>query len=75
MKTNAVRLLEEGSMYEQLDLPWPNGHDRRITEYLASKPKGKHGAHSYSFADVGLDEENVRATFAHYVAHYGITEE
>jgi hypothetical protein len=62
-------------VYEQLDLPWPNGHDRRITEYLANKPKGKHGAHSYSFADVGLDEESVRATFAHYVAHYGITEE
>ena len=44
-------------------------------DYLAAKPKGKHGAHNYTFADVGLDEATVRATFARYVAHYGITEE
>ena len=53
--------------YEQLELDWPDGHDRRITDYLASKPKGKHGTHAYSLADVGLDDESVRATFAHYV--------
>ena len=44
-------------------------------EYLAEKPKGKHGAHAYTFADVGLDEAHVRATFAGYVADYGITQE
>ena len=53
----------------------PSGHDRVVTDYLAAKPKGKHGAHAYTFADVGLDEDHVRATFAGYVAHYGITEE
>jgi hypothetical protein len=63
------------STYEQLQLAWPAGHDRVITDYLANKPKGKHGAHSYTLADVGLDEASVRATFEHYVAHYGITEE
>ncbi len=62
-------------LYEQLELAWPAGHDRAVTDYLAAKPKGKHGAHSYTFADVGLDEDHVRATFAGYVAHYGITEE
>jgi len=46
-----------------------------ITEYLATKPKAKHGAHTYTFADVGLDEDHVRSSFAAYVAHYGITEE
>jgi hypothetical protein len=61
--------------YEQLQREWPAGHDRVITDYLANKPKGKHGAHSYTLADVGLDEESVRATFKHYVEHYGITEE
>jgi hypothetical protein len=61
--------------YEQLELDWPTKHDTRITEYLANKPKGKHGTHSYSLADVGLDDESVRATFKHYVAHYAITEE
>ena len=61
--------------YEQLQREWPAGHDRVITDYLANKPKGKHGAHSYSLADVGLDEESMRATFKHYVENYGITEE
>jgi hypothetical protein len=63
------------STYEQLAIDWPTGHDRTITEYLANKPKGKHGTHAYSLADVGLDDESVRATFKHYVSHYGIVEE
>ncbi len=61
--------------YEQLQLDWPAGHDQMITNYLANKPKDKHGTHSYSLADVGLDEGPVRATFKDYVAHYGIAEE
>ncbi|HEY5170264.1 MAG TPA: sulfotransferase [Acidimicrobiia bacterium] len=62
-------------VYEKLGYDWPKGHDRAITGYLDAKPKAKHGAHTYSFADLGLDEAHVRATFAPYVAHYGITEE
>jgi hypothetical protein len=62
-------------LYEQLGLDWPAGHDTRIRDYLAHKPKGKHGEHRYSYAEVGLDEDHVRATFAGYLAHYGITEE
>jgi hypothetical protein len=61
--------------YEQLELEWPAGHEHVVRDYLAAKPKGKHGAHSYTFADVGLDEAHVRDTFAAYVDHYGITEE
>ena len=56
-------------------LDWPAGHDARIRDYLAHKPKGKHGEHRYSYAEVGLDEDHVRATFAAYVDHYGITRE
>ena len=62
-------------LYEQLGFDWPDSHDGRIRDYLANKPKGKHGTHSYTFESVGLDEDHVRATFAPYVAHYGITEE
>ena len=61
--------------YEQLELEWPAHHDGVVGDYLAQKPKGKHGAHNYTFAEVGLDEASVRATFARYVAHYGIIEE
>ena len=62
-------------LYEQLELPWPPNHDSTVRDYLAAKPKGKHGEHHYTFADVGLDETSVRATFARYVDYYGITEE
>ncbi len=62
-------------VYEQLGYAWPNGHDRAITDYLAAKPKAKHGAHTYDYADLGLDAAHIRDTFAHYVSHYGITEE
>ena len=62
-------------VYDQLGYAWPKGHDRAIAGYLDAKPKAKHGVHTYSFADLGLDERHVRATFAPYVAHYGITEE
>ena len=62
-------------IYEQLELPWPNGHDTRVRDYLAAKPRGKHGAHQYTFADVGLDEASVRSSFTRYVEHYGIVEE
>jgi hypothetical protein len=73
LMTDPVAALRK--IYEQLDLPWPEGHGDVVRGYLAAKPKGKHGAHRYTFADVGLDEAHVRATFAGYVAHYGITEE
>jgi hypothetical protein len=62
-------------LYDELEMEWPADHDRVVRDYLAAKPKGKHGAHQYSFADVGLDEASVRATFARYVEHYGITGE
>ncbi len=62
-------------VYDQLGYGWPKGHDRAITGYLAAKPKAKHGAHTYDYADLGLDADHIRATFAGYVAHYRITEE
>ncbi|MBV8949669.1 MAG: sulfotransferase [Actinobacteria bacterium] len=63
------------AVYEALGLNWPDRHGDVITRYLRDKPKGKHGTHAYSLADVGLDDRSVRETFKHYVAHYGIREE
>jgi hypothetical protein len=62
-------------IYEQLALDWPTGHDDVVQRYLAEKPKGKFGAHSYTFADVALEEHQVRDAFTHYVEHYGIERE
>jgi hypothetical protein len=62
-------------IYERLQLEWPDDHDQVIKAYLVNKPKDKHGTHAYSLHDVGLEEESVRRSFAHYVSHYGISEE
>ena len=62
-------------LYEQLELAWPRDHDDAVRGYLAAKPKGKHGAHRYDFADVGLSEASVRSTFARYVDQYAIASE
>jgi hypothetical protein len=62
-------------LYEGVELEWPSGHEQVIKEYLAAKPKDKHGAHVYSLPDVGLDPESVRRSFERYVSHYGIAEE
>ncbi|MGH9026894.1 MAG: sulfotransferase family protein [Acidimicrobiia bacterium] len=62
-------------IYDQLQLDWPDGHDKTITAYLEAKPKTKHGEHLYTFEDNGLDEASVRTTFADYVKHYDISEE
>jgi hypothetical protein len=44
-------------------------------DHLASHPKGRHGAHTYTLDDFGLDEQVVRDRFAPYVERFGIEEE
>ncbi len=47
----------------------------RIRAYLAAKPRGRHGAHSYRFEDLGLDHAEMRAKFANYMSHFNVPEE
>jgi hypothetical protein len=46
-----------------------------MRDYLAARPKDKHGAHDYSFADLGLDPAVERARFTRYQQHFSIPEE
>jgi hypothetical protein len=46
-----------------------------MRDYLAARPKDKHGAHEYSFADLGLDPTVERERFARYQQHFSIPEE
>ena len=43
--------------------------------YLADKPQGKHGAHSYSFRDLDLDLATERARFRAYQERFDIPSE
>ncbi len=63
------------AVYEFLDLPFDEQDAARVTDYLANKPQAKHGKHSYSMAEFGLNEGKVSASFDSYREHYGIASE
>ena len=48
---------------------------RAAADYLAAKPRGKHGAHRYALADWDLDASAERERFRAYREHFGIPEE
>ncbi|WP_317928641.1 sulfotransferase [Halioxenophilus sp. WMMB6] len=63
------------NLYRQWDIPFSDELGHRITAYLEAKPREKHGAHNYSFADTGLNLEEERAKYAEYQAHFGVPSE
>ena len=44
-------------------------------QHLAANPKGRRGAHRYDLADFGLDEDELRSTFAAYAERYEVVPE
>jgi hypothetical protein len=64
-----------GNLYERFGLHLSDRTAASIRAYLEAKPKGKHGAHRYSFADTGFDRERERARFAAYQERYGVPSE
>lgn len=64
-----VRALRE--LYAGLDTPFDAAAENRVTAYLAARPKDKHGAHHYTFEDLGLDRTEQQARFARYREHFG----
>ena len=64
-----------GALYQQWGIPFSEGFATRIRDHLAAKPKGKHGAHSYSFADTGLNLEQEREKYGDYQAYFDVPSE
>jgi hypothetical protein len=62
-------------VYDRLGWSFTDDVRDRITAYLASKPKGAHGAHRYSAADFGLDADDLRARSAGYCDRYHVVPE
>ncbi|MCB0962507.1 MAG: sulfotransferase, partial [Acidimicrobiales bacterium] len=54
--------------YDQIDRELTAEHRQAIVDYLAAKPRGKHGVHRYTAADWGFDVDEVRAPLADYLA-------
>jgi hypothetical protein len=63
------------SVYERWGIPFGEDLAQRIRAHLAARPKDRHGAHEYSFADTGLDLEKERLRYADYQARFGVASE
>ena len=64
-----------GALYRQLDIALTPGARARMHDYLAGKPKDKHGAHVYAIAETGIDRAAERARFAQYQRTYAVPSE
>ena len=61
--------------YAHFGIDYTPEAEARMRDYLAAKPQGKHGAHSYAFEDLELDLATERARFAAYQERFGVPSE
>jgi hypothetical protein len=71
--TDPWRVLRD--VYDRTGSKLTTDVEARMRAYLDAKPRGRHGAHQYDFADTGLDRAEMRDRFARYVARYDIPNE
>jgi len=62
-------------LYDAIGWEFPDPTEAAMRDYLASRPKDKHGVHEYSFDDLRLDRDAERAKFARYQARFQVPEE
>ncbi len=62
-------------IYDHFGLEFASEAETRMRAYLNAKPKGRHGAHAYDFADTGLDADQERERFRAYYERYGVAVE
>lgn len=53
-------------VYEHFDIPVTDAVRAGVLAYLDDNPRDKHGTHTYSLSDFGLDESEVSERFAAY---------
>jgi hypothetical protein len=71
--SDPVRTVE--AVYRHFGMTLSEQSVSAIEEYLAAKPKGGYGEHSYRFENHGLNEQQERAKFRPYMVRFGVTAE
>jgi hypothetical protein len=61
--------------YASWQLPFTEQAQQKMQEYVAARPRGRHGSHEYSFAELGLDAAAERSRFAPYTSHFSVPDE
>ena len=73
LMSDPVKALE--AVYRQSGKIFSEDYQQAITNYLAHKPKGKHGKHSYLPEDWGMDTETLKQQALSYMQAYQVKEE
>ncbi len=63
------------AIYARAGREFPPGLATGITDYLARRPRGRHGAHRYAAEDFGLDPVALREQYSPYCEAFGVTAE
>jgi hypothetical protein len=63
------------SIYERLGADLTPDAEARMRRFLRRNRADRHGAHEYSFADTGLDPDNVRDRARRYVEYFDVESE
>jgi hypothetical protein len=58
--------------YEQIGRVMTDDHAQAVRRYLESKPRGKHGTHSYTAAEWGFDVDTIRRELAPYIERFEV---
>ena len=59
-------------IYEAFGLEFTDAARAAMAAFIADNKQGKHGSHSYSAEQFGLDDDRVRQRFAAYIERYDI---
>lgn len=57
-------------VHNHFGLAFEPSYERRLVDYVARRPKGHHGVHSYAAEEHGLTDELIAARFRDYRARY-----
>ncbi|HVT63840.1 MAG TPA: sulfotransferase [Mycobacteriales bacterium] len=61
--------------YDGIGRVFTDEHRAAITDYLADKPRGKHGRHDYTAEEWGYDADELRSGTASYISTFEIPSE
>jgi len=62
-------------IYQALELPMTEAGAARMKAFIADNPKGKHGIHSYTPEEYGIDPDAVRRELKDYIEQLGLAPE
>ena len=69
---NADHVATVRRIHDALGLPVSEDHLTAMRAHLDARPAGRHGGHQHRFADLGLDEAEMRERFARYTDAFGV---